>query len=146
MTTEHDGFWVMGVSARTRNEREMGPGGVIPGIWERFRDGTLAATIPGRVGGAMVAVYTDYESDAGGEYTFMVGAPVQEGAIAPEGMVVAHVPRGKYWRLAVEPGPVWETIPAAWGRVWKESPARAFQTDFEWHMPDGSVEIWVGLR
>src|SRR2546425_5967545 len=111
---DQDGFAVIGIETRTTNAREMGPGGAIPGMWERFMKEALAEKIPNRVGTSLIALYTDYESDADGEYSFLIGAPVAGGTTPPEGMALKQVPAGRYWKLTTDRGPVWEVVPNAW--------------------------------
>jgi predicted transcriptional regulator YdeE len=149
---EREAFWVMGIHARTSNEREMRPGGVIPEIWNRFMKEGLPEMVPTRIGNALIALYTDYESNEHGEYTFAVGARVHEGAEPGGGLSLWRVPAGRYWNLATERGPVWQVVPAAWKRVWAESGDRTFQTDFEIYderatdPSDAVVELYVGVR
>lgn len=62
---------VWGAGARTTNEAEAGPNGVIPRLWEYyFRKGIKEVADSGQ---AVYAVYTDYESDASGAYTLVIG-------------------------------------------------------------------------
>lgn len=74
-----DGFTVVGIEARTDNAREMAGGGIIAKQWGRFMGENLLAQIPNRTDGAILAVYSDYESDKDGEYSFMIGARVKGG-------------------------------------------------------------------
>ncbi|MEK6989900.1 effector binding domain-containing protein [Paenibacillus sp. FSL K6-1566] len=62
---------VWGAGARTTNEAEAGANGVIPRLWEYyFRKGIKEVADSGQ---AVYAVYTDYESDASGAYTLVIG-------------------------------------------------------------------------
>lgn len=62
---------VWGAGARTTNEAEAGANGVIPRLWEHY----FRCGIKEVAGGdqAVYAVYTDYESDASGAYTLVIG-------------------------------------------------------------------------
>lgn len=62
---------VWGAGARTTNEAEAGVNGVIPRLWEHyFRCGIKEVAGSDQ---AVYAVYTDYESDASGAYTLVIG-------------------------------------------------------------------------
>jgi predicted transcriptional regulator YdeE len=147
-----NGFTVIGLAARTDNAREMTAEGIIPKMWERFRKEGLAAKIPGRTDHDLLALYTDYESDEHGEYTFLVGARVSPGTPAPDGMVSKQVPDARYKIVSSERGPVWRVVPEAWSRIWQEPHQRAFQADFEVYSERAAdpkaaiVEIWLGIR
>jgi predicted transcriptional regulator YdeE len=152
MIINFDGFTVIGLAACTNNAREMTAEVVIPKIWERFMKEGLAAKIPGRTDHDLLALYTDYESDEHGDYTFLVGARVSPGTPAPDGMESKQVPDARYKIVSSERGPVWRVVPEAWKQIWQEPLQRAFQADFEVYgeraanPEDAVVEIWLGVR
>ncbi|OOC58495.1 GyrI-like domain-containing protein [Paenibacillus ihbetae] len=85
---------VRGVGARTTNEAEAGADGVIPRLWEHyFRSGIQGAAAGDQ---AVYAVYTDYESDASGAYTLVIGHET-EGTFGdgPDREEVEHVRRAE---------------------------------------------------
>src|SRR5579859_3326367 len=128
---DHEGFSVTGIEARTTNARELTPEGAIADLWQRFRAESLPDRVPHRIGHSVFAVYTDYASDENGEYTILVGVRTDPAAPPPEGMVVRHVPAGRYGVFPTARGPVWEVVPQAWATLSTEPHTRAFQTDFE---------------
>jgi predicted transcriptional regulator YdeE len=65
---------VVGISTRTTNAKEMSGKGVIAQQWDRFMKEGLLSKIPNKVDSNILAVYTDYESDANGAYTYVIGA------------------------------------------------------------------------
>src|ERR1017187_9095708 len=69
-------FTIIGIVARTTNAKEMSGEGVIADQWERVMAGGIIEQIPNRADASVIAIYTDYESDAKGEYTFLIGAKV----------------------------------------------------------------------
>jgi hypothetical protein len=83
-------FQVEGIAASTNNAKEAGPDAIIGKQWQRFLSGDLLDKIPNRVDQSIIAVYTDYTSDANGEYTVILGAKVKPGPnpTIPDGMVV----------------------------------------------------------
>ena len=72
---EHSGFYVAGVTARTNNAKEMSGNGKIGDVWETFLQPGLVVKIPHRIGVDLVAVYTDYENDHTGHYTYLLWTP-----------------------------------------------------------------------
>ena len=129
-------FDVIGISVRTNNATEMTGTGEIPKLWQRFYMEGIPGNIPDRTDDAVVAVYTDYASDATGDYTYILGAKVKPGAKAPSGMVAVSVPAGKYLEFVSDKGPGMEVIPAAWKQIFgyfqaPDSAHRAFKRDYE---------------
>ncbi len=156
-TRTSPGFTVIGVAVRTTNGKEMSGRGIIGKLWERVMEERLSEKIPNRADSSIIALYTDYDSDAHGEYTFLVGAKVASDLIVPEGMEARHIPDGNYSIFESEKGPVWVVVPETWQKVWAASPAelggqRTYFADFEVYdgraadPADAVVEVWVGIR
>lgn len=116
----------------------------------------MADKIPDKTGPNLYAVYSEYASDHNGEYTFMVGAPAKQNVVAPSGLVLKHVPAGKYAVITTEKGPFPKVIPEAWLTIFElENQGklkRAYQTDFELYdqraldPQNGQVDIYIGLK
>jgi predicted transcriptional regulator YdeE len=154
---EESGFTVIGIAARTTNAKEMAGKGIIGQQWTRFMSEGLLNKIPNRLDSSIVAVYTDYESDANGAYTFMIGARVSPDSVIPAGMVARKVPAGRYAVFASEKGFVGKVVPETWSRIWaqpKSEPGgnRAYLADFEVYdqraadRQNAQVEVYVGIR
>jgi predicted transcriptional regulator YdeE len=152
-----EAFRVIGIEARTSNAREMTDNGVIPKLWDELvREGVLTR-IPNRTDSSVIAVYTDYESDENGLYTYVLGAKVRSTETIPQGMVAKQVPAGKYAVLTSDRGPVTEVVAKTWRRIWslpQSNPGirRSFKTDFEIYderasdRQNAQVEIHVGIK
>lgn len=67
-----------GVSIRTTNEAEMGPDGGLSPLWETYFQSNIAGQIATVNPEYIYALYTDYESDANGAYTVVIGHEVAE--------------------------------------------------------------------
>ncbi|OMD06357.1 GyrI-like domain-containing protein [Paenibacillus odorifer] len=67
-----------GVSIRTTNEVEMGPDGGLPQLWETYFQSNIAGQVATVNSEYIYALYTDYESDASGAYTVVIGHEVAE--------------------------------------------------------------------
>ncbi len=155
--TNHSEFFFIGISASTSNAKEMSGEGIIADQWERVMAGGIIEQIPNRADANILAMYTDYESDTNGEYTFLIGAKVTSTDSIPEGMIAKQVPSAKYAIFTSEQGPVWKVVPETWQKIWSTSASemggeRAFLADFEIYDERAAdpqsavVEVWVGIK
>ncbi len=142
---------VIGIALRTSAATAMAD---IPGFWGRFMREDVAARLPRRGDDASTyAVYCDYESDASGPYTMVLGVAAPDGAPVPDGMRRVRLPRGRYARFVAEGDPaqvVWRT----WAEVnerWEGRTRRRYIADCERYASEGPapgqvrVEILVGV-
>ena len=154
---EQTEFTVIGISVRTSNAKEMSGNGVISQQWDRFMKEGLLSGIPNKVDSNILAIYTDYESDANGAYTFMIGAKVSSAHSVPPGMVAKKVPAGKYAVFISEKGFVGKVVPQTWSRIWAMPRSslggnRAYRADFELYDQraadphNAEVDIYVGIK
>ncbi|HXC94680.1 MAG TPA: GyrI-like domain-containing protein [Edaphobacter sp.] len=158
MRIEHyPGFYMAGLSTRTSNAREMSGNGKIENIWETFLQPGVVAKIPNKIGVDLVAVYTDYETDHTGHYTYLLGLPVLSNESLPVNLTVRHVSPGRYAVITSERGPVGEVVRDVWQRIWSMSEEelggkRAFQTDYEIYdqrsadPENAQIDVYIGLR
>lgn len=131
-----DGFDVIGIKCRTSNANEGSGKGCIGQQWGRLMSEGLLQKIPGRADNNIVAVYTDYASNKDGNYTYILGAKVKPGTIAPSEMVKTTVKAGRFAVFTSDKGPVEQVVPATWKRIWElpnSQPGgdRLYQSDFE---------------
>jgi predicted transcriptional regulator YdeE len=154
---EQPAFTVIGISARTRNADEMSGKGVIGQQWARFMKEDLLSKIPNKADSNILAVYTDYESDANGAYSFLLGAKVNSAGNVPAGMVAKGIPAGRYAVFTTEKGALAKVVPETWSRIWalsKSAPGgnRAYQADYELYdqraadSQSAEVDVYVGIR
>jgi len=153
-----DGFAVIGIEARTSNAAEMKGEGVISKQWQKFFSDGVQQKVRGQVDQNIYAVYADYASDRNGEYSFVIGVRVGAGSTAPPGMVLKHIPTGKYAVVTSEKGPTAKVVMNAWQRVWALEDKgglvgkRAYKADFEVYdsrskdPQNSQVDLYIGLR
>ena len=149
-----EAFTLVGLEGRTTNANEMSSGGIIPKLWERLMKKGLLATIPDRTGDEIIALYTEYESDKYGAYTFALGTRVRRAGMLPEGMKVRTVPAGEYASFSAHGKLANDAVVGLWKQVWQiESDhrlARAYQSDYEvHHFAEGgerAVELYIGVK
>jgi predicted transcriptional regulator YdeE len=152
-------FQVVGISVSTNNAKEAGPDAVIGKQWQRFYGDHLLDKIPDRIDQDVLAVYTDYASDANGQYTFILGARVKPVPVPvlPEGMIVKAIPGGRYAVFTSEQGPVVKVVVDTWKQIWsyyqsEQNGKRAYKADFEVHDQravdpnHAQVDIYIGIQ
>src|SRR5579862_3952346 len=108
---EQPAFTVIGISARTTNADETSGKGVIGQQWARFMKEDLLSKIPNKADSNILAVYTDYESDANGAYSFLLGAKVNSAGNVPAGTVAKGIPAGRYAVFTTEKGALAKVVP-----------------------------------
>ncbi|EIT84220.1 DNA-binding protein YobU [Fictibacillus macauensis ZFHKF-1] len=136
-----EAFTLYGKRAVTTNEQEGKGQGVIPAMWADFYK-------QGAPTGTVYAVYTNYESNEHGAYTYGIGTE------EPGAGVLAVVPKQDYLVFTTEKGPVGEVVPKAWEKIWQwqEQQERAYGTDFEVYderaqnPEDAQVDIYISVK
>ena len=153
---EQKSFNVIGLAVRTNNQQEASGQGEIPKLWQRFMQQGTTEKIPNRADQNLLAVYTDYENDQNGEYTYLIGARVTSTADVPAGLTLKEIPAGSYAILETEKGPAALILPKIWQQLWSMSAKdlggqRAFQADYEIYPPgfdpqNAQVTLHIGLK
>jgi len=154
---QHSGFYVVGITARTNNAQEMSGNGKIGSVWQTFLQPGVVTKIPNKIGIDLIAVYTDYETDHTGHYTYLLGLPTSAIEAQPTNLTVKHIPAGRYAVFTTDRGPIQQVVPEIWQRIWSMSPgelggARSFHADFEIYdqraadPENAQIDVYVGLR
>lgn len=152
-----EGFTVIGIATRTNNAREASADGVIGKQWTRLMQEDVLAKIPGKLDHSIVALYTDYESDHNGEYTFVLGSKVSSPANVPEGMVAKKIPAGRYAVFTSGRGPGQKVVSELWMKINSLSKSslggdRTYRADFEMYDERAAdprnlqMDVYVGIR
>ncbi|MBB3111490.1 putative transcriptional regulator YdeE [Paenibacillus phyllosphaerae] len=149
------GFVVHGTSAVTSNEAEMKGQGVIADQWAKFYQNRVLEKIASRANDAVIALYTRYESDETGFYTYALGAEVAQAQQEPaDGLEQFVIPSCRYKVFTTRRGPVQEVVMEAWKEIWAWSKhhERAFLTDFEVYDSraadprNSQVDIYISVK
>lgn len=146
-----------GLSCRTTNSQEGGPNGQLPGLWEAYFKDTIAERIHAEHPHLIYALYTDYESDASGAYTVLIGHELSGSDSADlSGLESAVVPAAKYKVFTSNQGPVYEVVAEAWGRIWSyfqsSEEQRTYTGDYElydardFNPEDAVVQIYIAVK
>lgn len=146
-------FYFIGIEVRTNNRDEMSDKGKIGPLWRRFYADNILSKIPGKRGDAVLAIYTDYESDVNGEYSFVIGSAVDSLAQIPAGFVGGEIPAAKYAVYSSARGAIPGVIIDVWRRIWNDQTiVRAYASDFEVYGPDAAdpqnaqVDVYVSVK
>lgn len=150
----HHGFRFLGTSVITSNQAEMNGEGMIPAQWANFYQEQILEQIPNKKNSAILALYTQYESDETGTYTFALGTEITEYQTIPNGLEEFEIPESNYIVFTTRKGPVQEVVFEAWQEIWEWSKKneRAFQTDFELYDEraidpmNSQVDIYISIK
>jgi predicted transcriptional regulator YdeE len=119
---------VAGIKIRTSNSspsmtRDIGE------AWQRFYAQGIYASIPNKVNGKAIGLYTNYENGAAGEYDVLVCCEVSSLENLPDGLETKVIPAGKYAKFTVHGN--MEAVGACWNEIWQTKLDRKFDCDFE---------------
>lgn len=124
----------------------------IPGLWQQFESQKLGDKILNKVeANSILGIYTDYESDEKGEYSFIVGFQVNNIDFIPEGMVSKVIAASKYYVVTAK-GKMPQKVGEAWAQIWNSGIDRAFKSDFELYderyngTENAEVDIYISIK
>ncbi|NKB47285.1 MAG: AraC family transcriptional regulator [Legionellales bacterium] len=151
---------LVGLTARTNNKNEMNPEtSKIAELAGLYWDNQLANNIQHRAKlGITYAVYTDFESDENGEYTYFIGEMVESLLNQDlEKFKTITIPASSYQKFSTEPGKMPEVVISAWQEIWtmRESDfggKRRYVADFEIYDQRAAdsnntvVDIYIGIE
>lgn len=137
---------VAGFTARTCNS-SPDMGAVIGGLWQKFFSEGGYGSLPDKVNGKAMGIYTDYSDAEKGEYTVMTGCAIS--GEAPEGFEVRTMPSGRYAKFVVT-GNMVAAVSEFWQKLWQMSLDRTFVFDFEEYQnsdPENcEIHIYIGIK
>ena len=138
---------IIGLKVRTKNEDEMNPNTQkIGSLWQNFFTNIMPSL--GETPPPLYGVYSNYESDANGEFDVLVGAEsvelldAREKVILEEGTYLCFKAKGELPQAVIE----------TWGEIWayfsdeNSKEKRAYRTDFELYLSKDEAEIYIGVE
>jgi predicted transcriptional regulator YdeE len=150
---------LVGLRVRTNNNNEMNPEtSKIGELAGQFWGENIAAQIPHRVNpGVTLSVYTEYESNEHGDYTYFIGEEVGSFDPTPGELQKLTILAGKYQKFTTPSGKMPEVVVNAWREIWTMSRhdfggERAYVADFEVYdqraidPTNTSVDIYIGIK
>lgn len=131
---------------------------IVAAAVQQYFHGGLAAKIANRKKpGTTFCVYTNYESDFNGDYTYFIGEEVTSFDNVAEGLETLVIPAQHYAKFTNQPGPMPGVCISMWQNIWKMSDAdlggkRAYIADFEVYDERSvdhnhvELDIYIGMR
>lgn len=157
--SELDEIKIVGIKVRTNNEAEFKSEN--PKIFQcvqKYYHQDLASKIPNRINpGRTFSIYTEYESDHNGEYTYFIGEEVSTFVKLPSELHKLTIPIQRYAKFTTEPGPMPDVVRDAWQKIWTMTDddlggARNYWTDFEIYDERANdhenvvLDIFIGIQ
>lgn len=150
---------LVGLTARTNNKNEMNPStSKIGDVAGRYRGQDVASQISDRKSpGVTYSIYTEYDSDEHGDYTYFIGEEVNSFENLPAGLKKLTIPASKYQKFTTPSGKMPQVVIDAWMQIWNMSDndfegRRAYIADFEVYdhrandPANTSVDIYIGIK
>lgn len=142
-------FTVVGIQVKTDNSQ--GPKGFIP-LWQQFYAENIQSFIPHKADNDVIALYTDYESDYTGRFTFFIGCRVSAVHDLPQNLVAKRIPEARYAQFIAK-GQFSEAIGKTWHEIWNTPLDRSYKADFEIYgdrffgrEEQKEVPIYIGVK
>jgi predicted transcriptional regulator YdeE len=112
---------LVGLTVRTNNKNEMNPQtSKIGKLAGRFWNQNIASQISNlKNPGVTLSVYTEYESNEHGDYTYFIGEEVSSFENIPSELQRLTIPAAKYQKFTTSPGKMPEVVINAWQQIWK---------------------------
>lgn len=151
---------LVGLTARTNSKNEMNPdtskiGALACSYWTN----QMANNIQHRANpGVTYSIYTDYESDEHGDYTYFIGEIVD--SFDDQNLnqfQTLIIPESHYQKFTTAPGKMPEVVISAWQKIWAMNEndfggKRKYIADFEIYdqkaadMNNAVVDVYVGIN
>lgn len=155
-----DSLSLIGLITRTNNKNEMNPEkSKIAKLAGYYWNNQIANEFKDRThSGVTYSVYTEYENDEKGEYTYFIGERVNALDKQDQSKFKPLViPAGKYQKFTTESGKIPEMVIASWQKIWRMSEKdlggkRNYIADFEVYdqrandVNHAVVDIYIGIK
>ena len=152
---------LVGITTRTNNahifERDPSTNKIAATVQKYFHNG-LAQKIKDRINpGTTFCVYTDYESDSNGDYTYFIGDAVKSFDGVDKEFETLIIPIQNYAKFTNQPAPMPAACINMWQNIWKMTAddlggKRAYIADFEVYDERSvdhnnvTLDIYIGIK
>jgi len=155
-----DELMLVGITARTNNANEMDSGLCkIPGVVSSYWEHNMADQIHHAIrSGITYAVYTEFDGDENGDYTFFYGEEVASFEGQNESAFrTLSMASGRYQKFTSDRGPLPDIVISSWQKIWKMKAGdfagdRTYLADFEVYdkraadPSNAIIDIYIGIR
>ena len=147
---------LVGISCRTNNLAEMEPATAkISTTIKKYI--ALSTKNKHDKPSTTYCVYTNYESDFSGDYTYFIGKEVAEFNNIPAEFDTLTIPAQNYTKFTTEPGSMPMVCIEMWKKIWNMNPEelggeRAYRADFEIYNERANdpqqtiLDIYIGIK
>lgn len=146
-------------TGRTSNKAEANwqAGKIFPCV-QRYYHQSIAQTISNRKKpGTTYCVYTEYESDFTGDYTYFIGEAVHDFEELPAGLEKHIIPVQTYAMFTNGPGTMPDVVREPWQKIWQMTSDdfggdRKYHSDFEIYDERATdhhnliLDIYIGIK
>lgn len=158
-TTQLKEMKIVGIQIRTNNHHEFTSQTpkIFPCVQKYFHQ-DLASKITNRLNpGKTFCIYTEYESDHTGEYTYFIGEEVSSFDNISNELETLTIPKQTYTKFTTAPGPMPGVVQEAWKKIWQMSESeiggkRRYAADFEIYDERANdhnnvvLDIYIGME
>jgi len=150
---------LIGITARTNNKLESDPSTqkIAPTIQKYFQESLSKKIHNKKAPGVTYCVYTEYESDFNGDYTYFIGEEVTSFDKVEEGFETLSLQGQNYAKFTNEPGPMPSVCIDMWQKIWSMDKSelggeRSYMTDFEVYDERSAdhqntvLDIYIGIN
>ncbi|MDF3047018.1 MAG: putative transcription activator [Candidatus Midichloriaceae bacterium] len=157
--TELPEIKLVGITCRTSNASEMNPlTAKIGQMIQKYQDEGIASKIPNLKNPvATYCVYTEYENDFNGEYTYFIGAEVSSFDEVPSDLCKLTIKNQRYAKFTNGPAPMPGVCIDMWQSIWAMNSEelggkRKYSADFEvyderaYDLNNATLDIYIALE
>ncbi len=152
---------LVGIKVRTSflEESKLETSKIFPCVKKYYHQKLFEKILSRNKPGTTYCVYTEYESDYTGAYTYFIGEEVSSFDNLPSGLEPLIIPFQKYTVFTTQPGSMPDVVKDAWKKIWNLSSEtlggiRRYHTDFEIYDERASesdlnnvvLDIYIGIK
>lgn len=152
---------LVGITTRTNNAQNFGKepatNQIALTVQKYFQNGLAEKIQDRKKPGTTFSVYTHYESDENGNYTYFIGEEVTSFGNVDSELEALSIPLQNYSKFTSQPGPMPDVCINMWQKIWAMPPAdlggeRAYIADFEVYdersqdYNNAILDIYIGLK
>lgn len=159
--TELPEIKLVGITTRTDNKHlfsvDPSENKIAATVKEYFHNGMSQHISNRKNPGTTFCVYTNYESDVNGDYTYFIGEEVTSFDKIQDGFESLTIPLQTYAKFTNTPGPMPDVCIDMWQRIWKMDDSslggkRRYIADFELYDERSldhnnvTLDIYIGIQ
>lgn len=142
-------IYILGLELRTTNDHGQSFKD-IPPFWEKFFKEGCITKIENKLADDIYGVYTDFENKGKnnqGMYSLIIGCPVAQNTVIPDGYKLIKIPAGNYLEFPVEKNRN-DKVGEAWQKIWsiQDKQNWLFNCEFERYSANGDICILIGIK